>query len=119
MSHEQSETVLRNGRWVNVYGGNTKNAGKPLPFPQGKVPFGERASYGTVRDASDMAAVRSSIEGFEHRTSPFDEAPHSHMPSGGTLSPKGDLGALRQKEAMRVFKNSIKGGKAATSRRTL
>lgn len=65
MSHEQSETVLRNGRWVNVYGQHTPKAGQPLPFPQGKVPFGERASYGTVEDADQMAALRSQLHGFE------------------------------------------------------
>jgi hypothetical protein len=65
MSHEQSETVLRNGRWVNVYGRHTPKAGQPLPFPQGPVPFGERASYSTVGDADQMAALRSQLHGFE------------------------------------------------------
>ena len=31
VSHEKSETIKRNGRWVNVYGKNTPKAGKQLP----------------------------------------------------------------------------------------
>lgn len=117
--HEQSETVQRNGRWVNVYGQGAKKAGQLLPFPQGVVPFGERSSYDTAAEAAAMADLRSRIHGFEERANPFSDAPPSHMPPGGSLSPKGDIGALRQKEALRAFKNPIKGGKTATTRRTL
>src|SRR5882672_10998665 len=31
MAHEVGETVEREGRWVNVYGKSTPNAGKDLP----------------------------------------------------------------------------------------
>ena len=31
MGHEQSETVQRNGKWINVYGRNLKSAGRKLP----------------------------------------------------------------------------------------
>ena len=32
MSHEQSETVrIYSGKWINVYGRNTKKAGQKLP----------------------------------------------------------------------------------------
>ena len=61
--HEQSETVERDGRYVNVYGTGRKK-GKVLP-PQGRVPFGERASYGSIPDAVGMAQLRSALHGFE------------------------------------------------------
>ena len=49
--HEQSETVqLPNGKWINVYGKKTKNAGKKLP---GEI------EHDTVEDAVDAAKKRS------------------------------------------------------------
>jgi hypothetical protein len=53
MSHEQSETIqLPNGTWINVYGGDTPQRGRPLP--------GERP-YGTVGEAVEAAKLRSSF----------------------------------------------------------
>ena len=48
------------------------------------------------------------------RWQPFSRY-RSHMPKGGTLSPKGDLGMLRVKEGdtQRNFKNRGKGESAA------
>lgn len=58
--HEQSETILdKLGRWINVYGRNTPQAGQPLP-PQHDF---ERESYGTVEEAVDAAKRRSSQHG--------------------------------------------------------
>ena len=37
-----------------------------------------------------------------------ERSPKSFMPRGGNLSPRGDLGALRQKETGNVFKKPIK-----------
>ena len=49
--HEQSETVqLPNGRWVNVYGAQTVNAGKQLPGTP---------EYETVEEAVAAARMRS------------------------------------------------------------
>jgi len=49
--HEQSETVqLPNGRWVNVYGRATAQAGKQLPGS---------SDYATVDEAVAAAKARS------------------------------------------------------------
>jgi len=54
--HEQSETVQTpDGRWINVYGKNTPQAGQPLPY--------EGNSYDTVEEAVEAAERRSEEEG--------------------------------------------------------
>jgi hypothetical protein len=53
--HEQSETVQRpDGKWINVYGEKTKNAGKQLPGTP---------AYNTVEEAVEAAKKRSEEEG--------------------------------------------------------
>jgi hypothetical protein len=76
MSHEQSETVQKNGRWVNVYGRKTKKAGQPLPVQPG---YGERSSYSSVEDAAGMAALRSALHGFEQ---PHDDEDETNRQGG-------------------------------------
>ena len=49
--HEQSETVQRNGKWVNIYGKKTPKAGLVLP--------GEEKGYATVEEAVAAARKRS------------------------------------------------------------
>lgn len=52
MSHEQSETIEKDGRWYNVYGKKVKGkAGKVLP--------GEEQGHMTVDEAVDAARKRS------------------------------------------------------------
>ena len=54
--HEQSETVQRpDGKWINIYGRKTPQAGQPLPL---KFPY-EREAYDTMEEA-DRAATRRS-----------------------------------------------------------
>lgn len=55
--HEQSETVRRGDRWVNVYGKKTPKAGQRLPKDASGVGHEE---YGTVNDAVRAATERSS-----------------------------------------------------------
>ena len=51
MSHEQSETIQReDGKWINVYGKKTPNAGKQLP---------NSGEYSTVDEAVTEAKKRS------------------------------------------------------------
>ena len=51
MSHEQSETIQNErGKWINVYGRKTPNAGKQLPGTP---------EYETVEDAVKDAQKRS------------------------------------------------------------
>lgn len=58
--HEQSETIQNaDGRWVNVYGKATPQAGQPLPQ---RYDF-EAPDYGTVRSAEHAARKRSQMEG--------------------------------------------------------
>lgn len=57
--HEQSETVEKDGKWVNVYGSKTPNAGKPLPK---RYDF-EQDDYRTVEEAVSAARRRSEREG--------------------------------------------------------
>lgn len=54
--HEQSETIERDGKFFNVYGRETKNAGLPLP--------GEPA-YDTMEEAVAGAKRRSDNSGGE------------------------------------------------------
>ena len=96
--HERSETVKRNGKWVNVYGRKTAFPGQELPL---KHPF-EKSGYKTVEEAVAAAEKRSRLEPDEgdprDATWPF-EYPKSNLPKGVTQSPKGDLGQHRQVEA--------------------
>ncbi len=98
MSHERSETVQRNGKWVNVYGRKTAFPGKLLPL---KYPF-EKPSYATVDEAVTAAEKRSKMEPDQgdprDATWPF-EYPTSRLPKGVQLSPSGDIGQHRQIEA--------------------
>lgn len=57
MSHEQSETVERDGKYFNVYGRNTPKAGQYLP--------GERP-YDTLDEAVEAAKKRSEDYGHTH-----------------------------------------------------
>lgn len=57
MSHEQSETVERGGKFYNVYGRNTPKAGQDLP--------GERP-YDTLEEAVSAARKRSEDYGHAH-----------------------------------------------------
>ena len=58
--HEQSETIQRaDGKWVNVYGRATGQAGQPLPP---RFPY-ERDAYDTVEEAVAAASRRSQDEG--------------------------------------------------------
>lgn len=119
--HEQSNMKKnRSGTWSLVYGGNTPQAGQPLP---------NAPEYQSENDAKDAATIRSIFAGRptdlltpdlrEINFGALMRQPPSNMPRGGALSPKGDLGALRQREALKVFKNPIKGGKAASTRKGL
>lgn len=55
MSHEQSETIERDGLYYNVYGRNTKRAGQPLP----PVFSFEKPHYSTLDEAVKAAQERS------------------------------------------------------------
>mgnify|MGYP001565877490 CR=1 FL=1 len=48
--HEQSETIQRDGKWINVYGRKTPKAGQQLPGTP---------TYGTVEEAVEAAKERS------------------------------------------------------------
>ena len=52
--HEQSETIQKNGKWINVYGRKTPKAGQQLPGTIG---------YGTVEEAVAAASKRSKSSG--------------------------------------------------------
>ncbi|SRR6266513_1724716 len=55
MSHEQSETIQTpEGKWINVYGVGTPQAGQPLP---------NSPEYGTVTEAVAAAKQRSLVHG--------------------------------------------------------
>lgn len=55
MSHEQSETIqTQDGRWINIYGKSTPNAGKQLPGT---------TSYQTIDEAVSAAKSRSESSG--------------------------------------------------------
>lgn len=62
MSHEQSETIERSGRWFNIYGKETPKAGQDLPL---MFPW-EQPSYATEPEASAAARRRSN----EYRPGP-------------------------------------------------
>lgn len=67
--HEQSETVKReDGKWINVYGRNTPQAGQQLPGT---------AVHDTVESAVDEARKRSES---------FDE--HGHAASKDLKAPR-------------------------------
>lgn len=70
--HEQSETVERNGKYVNVYGRSTSRAGQPLPL---RYPF-EREAYDTIKSAVHAARKRSDAEGRRHRSGEPQEPTH-------------------------------------------
>lgn len=79
MSHEQSETVqLPNGKWINVYGGNTPQRGQKLP---------DSDIYDSMNDAISAAEKRSKAYG---RGRP----PFARQPRG---SAEDRLSALNQK----------------------
>ena len=62
--HEQSETIQNDqGRWINVYGKRTPQAGETLPR---KYPF-EQDDYDTVQDAERAARKRSQLEGMPRK----------------------------------------------------
>ena len=90
MSHEQSVTDQNpyTGRWVNRVGPKGEKPGKQLG-----------RDYESQREAETAAIYRSFNEGRRHQYA----EPESHMPDGGQLSPIGDLGELRQLEALKVF----------------
>ncbi len=72
MSHEKSETVQRGGKWVNVYGRDTKKRGERLP--PDSTGYGHK-EYDTVESAVDEAKKRSA-----------NAVPHEHKnstPAGG------------------------------------
>lgn len=48
--HEQSETIQRNGKWINVYGRHLPKAGQQLP---------DTLEYDTLAEAEQVAQVRS------------------------------------------------------------
>ena len=57
--HEQSETIQdKLGRWINVFGKDTPQAGQPLPM----MYDWERAFYPTVEEAVAAASRRSKLE---------------------------------------------------------
>lgn len=62
MSHEQSETIERDGKFYNVYGRNTPKAGQVLP--------GEEAGHGSLDEAVTAAQKRSDEYGASHPESP-------------------------------------------------
>jgi hypothetical protein len=64
MSHEQSETVERDGKFYNVYGRNTPKAGQDLP--------GERP-YDSLDEA--VTAAKSRSEEYGHAHPEEDKAP--------------------------------------------
>ena len=63
MSHENSETVVRDGRWYNVYG---EKASKPRGTPLKKKYAFEEDSYATRERAEDAAKWRSYTYGMEN-----------------------------------------------------
>lgn len=110
--HEQSETEPRGKRWYNVFGQKTDTPGKPLT----PVYRTERESYPTVEKAVEQAIVRSNAEGRTNNYTGMSDTLRSEYPSnlpkGASLSPKGDLGALRSRETLAAFKNPIRGTKS-------
>jgi hypothetical protein len=60
--HEQSETVQRDGKWVNVFGRGTPQAGRPLP----RRHEWERDAYDTADEAVAAAKRRSAEHGFRY-----------------------------------------------------
>lgn len=85
MSHEQSETIQGpDGKWINVYGKATQQAGKQLPGT---------SSYGTVDEAVKAAQERSKAFG------------HTHSEPVAPLTPSvEDSRAVFKKNAERYFK---------------
>ena len=68
MSHEQSETIQNpSGKWINVYGRKTKNAGKQLP---------DSSEYNTVEEAVSAAKKRS--ESFNNSNDVLKRGYHIH-----------------------------------------
>jgi hypothetical protein len=59
VSHEQSETIKRNGKWINVFGKKTKRAGDKLPGS---------GTFKTVDAASKAAGRRSAA--FDRKGTP-------------------------------------------------
>ena len=102
MAHEQSETIQnKSGKWVNIYGKQTPQAGQPLP----KRGIYERSEYDTVEEATAAARRRSEEEGLGIYP--------SKMAHGASLTPKGDIGEHRGMEAKKLFPKV--GGKTAKS----
>ena len=60
---------------------------KPGPRDKGTINPGDHPDDSSIKDPDSFDRLR----------------PRSLMPRGGTLSPKGDLGALRMKESKKVF----------------
>jgi hypothetical protein len=76
--HEQSETVQDDsGRWINVYGKKTPQAGQPLPY--------KGNSYRTVDEAVAAAKKRSADEGDRMRQDKMLEDIDSGKTAPGTL----------------------------------
>lgn len=101
--HEQSETVERDGKWVNIYGKNTPQAGQVLP--------GE-PDYKTVDDAVAGAKKRSASH-------PPDLPPgftivKEELPAGFTPVEAPKAAAPTKDEPVKVGVKDVLGGIADT-----
>jgi hypothetical protein len=103
MAHEQSETVERDGQYVNVYGRNTPRAGEPLP---------DSPSYSTLANAVGSAEDRSRMT-LETRGVFEDQGPSTPL-----LDFTGSLGLEPQPAPSRSDTLMGQRGAAAAERKT-
>src|SRR3990167_6457380 len=89
--HEQSETIQRpDGKWINVYGRNTPNAGQQLPGT---------SEFQSVNEAVNAAGARSAMSG------PWDKYGATAAPQEGPWSKYGAA-----ETPTRAFESTPEGG---------
>ena len=87
--HEQSETIqLPSGRWANVYGRGTPQAGQRLPGT---------ADFATVQEATAAAGARSAVAGQLLQQKGIAPAPPSQVIR--TVNPDGTISFRRAEPA--------------------
>lgn len=88
--HEQSETVQDQlGRWMNIFGRNTANAGSPLPGPNGFRSLGQAES-----------AAQNRSQGAPETLSPLDIQRHWERSYAPPVQQRQGLRALPQPAPM-------------------
>lgn len=88
--HEQSETIQDQlGRWMNVFGRNTANAGSPLPGPNGFRSLGQAEG-----------AAQSRSQGAPETLSPLDIQRHWERSYAPPVQQRQGLRALPQPAPM-------------------